>query len=101
MLDSLYRTFRMRLEVYLNSPNLAYALSDSMPDTGNIRETVFLTLLKETQSVVSSSVSDFRIGTFTFEVGRKNKKQKQIREVNDAFIVKDDIEYGYRNVLPL
>ncbi|MDE6879148.1 MAG: AAA family ATPase [Odoribacter sp.] len=88
-------------KVYLNNPNLAYALSDSTPDIGNIRETVFLTLLKETQSVVSSSVSDFQIGTFTFEVGGKNKKQKQIREVNDAFIVKDDIEYGYRNVLPL
>lgn len=88
-------------KVYLNNPNLAYSLSDSTPDIGNIRETVFLALLKETQHVVSSSVSDFQIGAFTFEVGGKNKKQKQIREVKDAFVVKDDIEYGYRNVLPL
>ena len=88
-------------KVYLNNPNLAYALSDSTPDIGNIRETVFLVLLKETQSVVSSSVADFQIGTFTFEVGGKNKKQKQIQGIENAFIVKDDIEYGYRNVLPL
>lgn len=88
-------------KIYLNNPNLAYALSDSTPDTGNIRETVFLTLLKETQIVVSSSVADFQIETFTFEVGGKNKKQKQIRGIENAFIVKDDIEYGYQNVLPL
>lgn len=88
-------------KVYLNNPNLAYALSDSTPDIGNIRETVFLVLLKETQSVVSSSVADFQIGTFTFEVGGKNKKQKQIQGIENAFIVKDDIEYGFRNVLPL
>ncbi len=88
-------------KIYLNNPNLAYALSDSTPDIGNIRETIFLTLLKETQTVVSSSVADFQIGTFTFEVGGKNKKQKQIQGVKNAFIVKDDTEYGYRNVLPL
>ncbi|WP_251623456.1 ATP-binding protein [Odoribacter lunatus] len=88
-------------KIYLNNPNLAYALSDSTPDIGNIRETIFLTLLKETHSVVSSSVADFQIGTFTFEVGGKNKKQKQIQGIENAFIVKDDIEYGYQNVLPL
>lgn len=88
-------------KIYLSNPNLAYTLSDATPDIGNIRETVFLALLKETQSVVSSSVGDFRIGAFIFEVGGKNKKQKQVQGVEHAFIVKDDIEYGYRNVIPL
>lgn len=34
-------------------------------------------------------------------VGGKNKKQKQIQGVENAYVVKDDIEYGYLNVIPL
>ena len=37
----------------------------------------------------------------TFEVGGKSKNKKQIAEVKDAFVVKDDIEYGYENIIPL
>ena len=88
-------------KVYLNNTNLAYALSDSTPDVGNIRETVFLSLLMQTQVITSSSVSDFRIEDRTFEVGGRNKKQKQVRNVQNAYVVKDDIEYGYKNVIPL
>ena len=88
-------------KVYLNNTNLAYALSDSTPDVGNIRETVFLSLLMQTQVITSSSVSDIRIEDRTFEVGGRNKKQKQVRNVQNAYVVKDDIEYGYKNVIPL
>ena len=31
----------------------------------------------------------------------KNKKQKQITDISDSFIVKDDIELGHGNVIPL
>lgn len=88
-------------KVYLNNTNLAFALSDSLPDVGNIRETVFLAWMSQTQVVTSSSVSDFKIGDMTFEVGGRNKKQKQIRGVEKAYIVKDDIEYGSHNIIPL
>ena len=37
----------------------------------------------------------------TFEVGGKNKSQKQVHDVENAYVVKDDIEYGMRNVVPL
>ena len=88
-------------KVYLSNPNLSYALSDSEPETGNVRETIFLALTKVNHTVVASKESDFRIGKYTFEVGGKSKKQYQIRDLEDAFIVKDDIEYGYSNILPL
>lgn len=88
-------------KVYLNNTNLAYALSEETPDVGNIRETVFLSLLMPTQTITSSSVADFTIDGRTFEVGGKNKKQKQIRDVNNAYVVKDDIEYGHHNTIPL
>jgi hypothetical protein len=31
----------------------------------------------------------------------KNKKQKQIIDTPNAFVVKDDIEFGFNNVIPL
>ena len=88
-------------KVYLNNTNLAYALSDNTPDIGNIRETMFFTTMKAFYPIVSSSVSDFLIGDYTFEIGGKNKTQKQVRDVENAYVVKDDIEYGMRNIIPL
>lgn len=58
-------------------------------------------ILKATQPIVTSSVSDFSIGDYTFEIGGKNKTQKQVRDVDNAYIVKDDIECGMRNIIPL
>ena len=88
-------------KVYLNNTNLAYALANNVPDIGNIRETVFFSTMKATHPIVTSSVSDFSIGDYTFEIGGKNKTQKQVRDVENAYIVKDDIEYGMRNIIPL
>lgn len=34
-------------------------------------------------------------------MGGQGKKQKQIKDVENAFVVKDDIEYGALNVVPL
>lgn len=51
--------------------------------------------------VVSTKNADFVIENYTFEVGGKNKQTKQIVNDGKSFIVKDDIEYGYRNVIPL
>ena len=48
-----------------------------------------------------NSDADFNIDTLTFEVGGKGKNQKQIEGLKNAFIVKDDIEYAYQNVIPL
>ncbi len=88
-------------KIYLNNPNLAYVLADDEPDMGNVRETMFFSWMRVTHKVTASSIADFKVGKYTFEVGGKNKKQKQIQGVEDAFIVKDDIEYSYQNVIPL
>ena len=88
-------------KIYLNNPNLAYALSDDEPNIGNIRETIFLAWLRATHKVTASSVSDFKVGKYTFEVGGKKKGQHQIKEVEHAYVVKDDIEYGHLNEVPL
>ncbi len=53
------------------------------------------------QSVISSSVTDFIIDDMSFEIGGKKKGQKQIESIEKGFVVKDDIEYGFGNIIPL
>lgn len=52
-------------------------------------------------TVAASPVSDFLVEGHTFEVGGRNKKKKQIAEVSDAYVVKDDILYAHNNIIPL
>ncbi len=88
-------------KVYIDNTALMYMLGRENTDIGNVRETFFLNQTRVMYDVITSSVSDFQIGKYTFEVGGKNKTQKQIAGVSDAFVVKDDIEIGYQNVIPL
>ena len=88
-------------KLYLGNTNLIYALSEGKPEVGNLRETFFLSQMQVNQEVFASKAADFLINGKTFEVGGKNKNKKQIAEVKDAFVVKDDIEYGYENTIPL
>lgn len=88
-------------KTYLDNPNLAYALADNKPEIGNIRETFFLSQMKVNNPVTSSENSDFEIGKYTFEIGGRNKQQKQIQNIENAYVAKDDIEYGHKNVIPL
>lgn len=81
--------------------NLAYALNPQ-PEVGNIRETFFLNQLQANHQIQSAPGSDFLIdGTYAFELGGENNKQKQIAGTPNAYIVKDNVEYGAFNVLPL
>lgn len=88
-------------KTYLDNTNLAYSLSENTPDIGNVRETFFLSQMKVNNEVLSSDKADFQIGKYTFEIGGANKQQKQIHGLGNAYVVKDDIEYGYGNVIPL
>ena len=89
-------------KIYLNNTNLSYALVGDMTDIGNARETVFLSLLKPIYDITSSPYSDFIVDKkYTFELGGKNKKQKQIKDIKDSYLVKDDIEHGSSNIVPL
>ena len=51
--------------------------------------------------ITSIASTDFQIGDLVFEIGGKKKGQKQIESVEHGFVVKDDIESGYLNVIPL
>lgn len=63
--------------------------------------TFFYNQMRVRNDVISSRISDFVIGKYTFEVGGRKKGQKQIENIADANIVKDDIEFAQGNVIPL
>lgn len=88
-------------KVYLDNPTLMHSLVQETSDTGNIRETFFLNQTRVEQDVITSAISDFQIADYTFEVGGKNKKQKQLQGSEKGFVVKDGIEQGYMNIIPL
>lgn len=88
-------------KVYLDNTNLMYALTGDDTNIGNARETFFYNQTRVRNQVTASRVSDFTIDGMTFEVGGKNKGKKQISEVKQGYVVKDDIVYGYGNVIPL
>nr|WP_287937367.1 AAA family ATPase [Algoriphagus sp.] len=88
-------------KVYLENTNLVYSLVEDLQNKGNIRETFFLNQVKVNHQVVSSSMGDFQVGTMDFEVGGKSKREKQIKTAQNGYLVKDDIERGYLNTIPL
>lgn len=88
-------------KVYLDNTSLAYLLGREATDTGNIRETFFYNQMRVAYEVISSRISDFEINGKTFEVGGRKKGKKQIIDATEGYVVKDDIEYGSGNIIPL
>lgn len=88
-------------KIYLDNTNLIYALAQDTSNIGNIRETFFLNQMRVRYNVFSSNIGDFFVEEKVFEVGGKNKGQRQIKDIENGFIVKDDIETGFLNTIPL
>ena len=88
-------------KLYLDNTNLIYALAPGRGDIGNIRETFFMNQTRVMNDVTSSAISDFEINGKVFEIGGRKKGQKQIESADECYIVKDDLESGYANVIPL
>jgi predicted AAA+ superfamily ATPase len=89
-------------KLYLENTNYMYALKADETNIGNLRETFFLNQLSESHVVTYPDKGDFLVdGKYLFEVGGKDKTQKQIAGINDSFIVADNIEFGVNNKIPL
>ena len=88
-------------KVYLDNTNLVYILAGENANKGNIRETFFLNQCRVHHQIVSSNLADFKMEDKDFEVGGKNKGLKQIKTAENGFLVKDDIESGFFNTIPL
>lgn len=95
------RALRKVNKVYLDNTHLLHSLAAENQNKGNVRETFFLNQLKVDYKVMTSSLGDFKVKDMDFEVGGKDKVTKQIKTAKKGYIVKDDIERGYLNTIPL
>ncbi len=87
-------------KIYLGNTNLIY--NNSIKNIGNIRETFFFNQLKNKHIVNAHKQTDFLVDDkYAFEIGGKNKTKKQIKGISNAYVVKDDIEIGQNNTIPL
>ncbi len=77
-------------KVYLNNTNQLYAMC-SEHKIGTIRETFFANQVGNIYALNSSDRGDFIVDSeYTFEVGGKNKSFKQIKDMENSFVVIDD-----------
>jgi predicted AAA+ superfamily ATPase len=89
-------------KVYLNNPNLLFVIGADNANIGNLRETFFINQTNHLFTLTYSERADFMLDEkYTFEVGGKSKGQKQIQGLKNAYVLRDDIEYGHLNTLPL
>lgn len=89
-------------KLYLNNSNLMYALTPANVEIGNIRETFFLNQMKGLHEINRSEIGDFLVNqTYTFELGGLSDSRKQIKNLENGYIVKDQIEIGAINIIPI
>ncbi len=88
-------------KLYLDNTNL-FSIFCTNPKIGTIRETFFASAVSYNHQLNYPKSGDFILDeTYTFEIGGKDKNFKQLKDVNNSFVVSDNIEIGYENKIPL
>ena len=89
-------------KIFLGDSNLMYALV-GQPDIGALRETYFVNQLRAAgHEVLAPEKGDFIVdGGPLFEIGGVGKGFKQIKDINNSYVVNDDTEVGFGNRIPL
>jgi predicted AAA+ superfamily ATPase len=88
-------------KIYLNNTNLLFAYCQNS-EAGTIRETFFANQISQGYKLHISKQGDFLVDKkYTFEVGGKNKKFNQIKDIQNSYILVDDVAIGDKNRLPL
>lgn len=88
-------------KIFIDNTNLMYALSNESTNIGNVRETFFYNQMRVDYDPVSSKITDFQIGERMFEVGGAKKGKRQLEGSAHGIVVRDDIEYGSGQFVPL
>ena len=89
-------------KVYINNPNIQYALSDDNINRGSLRESFMVNQLQDLHKLSIPLKGDLLVdGLYTFEIGGKNKSRSQIKQIDNSYLVKDDIENGIKGSIPL
>jgi uncharacterized protein len=89
-------------KIFLQNTSLMHALAGGASMTGSVRETFVHAMLGSSHKLTAPPKGDFLVDeTYTLEVGGSSKTNRQIRQEENAWLVKDGTEYGGMGVLPL
>jgi predicted AAA+ superfamily ATPase len=104
--------FSKPAKLYLANTNLYFAYCSNV-EVGTLRESFFVNQLKNylalnknqsflDDNFLASKKGDFFVKQkYTFEIGGAKKSFNQIKDVENSFVVADDIEVGYGDKIPL
>jgi len=92
-------------KIYLSNTNLLYAINNAIGKQVNIglaREIFVISSLENAgYDVFYSKVGDIVCNDYIFEIGGANKTKKQIKDVKNSFLVKDDVLYKAGRDIPI
>ena len=90
-------------KVYLENPNILYALTPTKAEIETLRETFAICSLSESHIVeYGKAQGDFKVdGKYTFEIGGRSKGFSQIAGVENSYIFADDWDMPDGAKLPL
>lgn len=90
-------------KIYLENPNMLYALTLDKTHIGTARETFAVNQFAYRHRIeYGKKAGDFRIdGKYCFEVSGSGKSYDQIADIPDSYILADDTEYPTGNKIPL
>lgn len=90
-------------KVYLENPNIMYALAPTKVEIGTLRETFAVGSLTESHNVeYGKAQGDFLVDSkYTFEIGGRSKDFSQIAGIKDSYIFADDWDMPDDAKLPL
>ena len=90
-------------KIYIENPNMLYALAEGNVEIGTARETFCINQLRVHHNVeYSKKQGDFRVdGKYTFEIGGQSKGFGQVAGMPDSYVLADGIETPFGRKLPL
>ena len=96
-------------KVFFASPNTYFTLAEQQwkhhPEKGNLREAFFASQLQNIVPCFTSSKLDFEVedggSIYEIEIGGINKKNRQTRDIEQAYIFKEGLDVGGGSHIPL
>ncbi len=88
-------------KILFDNPNLMAALNEKN-EIGTIRESFLASMISQAHTLQYPRQGDFLADhKYLFEIGGKGKDFAQIRNVENSYVVADEIEIGFGNKIPL
>ena len=97
---------RKPAKIYLENTNLLRQVAGEIgvkEQLGTVRETFFAHQISGAgMHVRIPNQGDFLVeDRYLFEIGGKSKGKEQVKRAENGFIVRDDTEVGFGNIIPL